>query len=187
MAAVPAATLDQQRVTAADDEEIFHAVVEQSVKPYVALEREIVRLPSGPVQMARASLKSCGQAGAAPPVCATVDGLVTPDDQGFVVGSWDYREETRRALVEAFNARNSESAPLASGGHPDLTIVDRDRARADDFLIELSQPGYTSNGFALVYGQSSRASKPLQGWAFVLSHASGQWVVQHAYLLWIRQ
>ena len=120
---------------------------------------------------------------------ADVSPLTRPDSHGFVAGAWDYREETRAALVESFNRRNAESARLPLTGlheihtHPDV----RTATAGPDLVVELSQPAYTSNGFALMYGQSSRRGQPLQGWAFVLSHASGRWTVQHGYLLWILQ
>jgi hypothetical protein len=185
----------QHAISADDDRQILSAVMQQSVTPYVALEREIADLPARPVVVVARSLRGCPGSDIAPPDCADVSLLTTPDGQGFIAGAWDYREETRAALVASFARRNRGSEPLPVLPSNDVvTHPDRERAieaagvgALADLVIELALPGYSSNGFALVYGQSSREGRPLQGWAFVLSHASGRWVVQHAYLLWIRQ
>ncbi len=195
MAALPPAPIlgsGQLALTTDDDRQVLSAVVEQSIRPYIALEREIIGLPPGPVILVEPSLPACTGRDKGPPACASVDALRQPDAQGFVMGSWDYREETRNALAASFDARNVHSRRLPIDDLADVVLLaDRTAARpstaAADLVVEMSLPAYTTNGFAIVYGQSTRAGRALQGWAFVLSRASGRWITQHAYLLWIRE
>lgn len=187
-------TAHAQQLTAADDREVLDAVVEQSIRPWLALERDIAGVPAGPLIVRSESLQACAGPGSTPPVCAAVEALRTPDDQGFVTGAWDYRDETRGALADAFNSRNARSESLPLRDIPDVLPVLDDGAlhaagstHPADFVIAISLPGYVSNGFAVVYAHATREGRARQGWAFILSRASGRWTVQHAYLLWMRR
>jgi hypothetical protein len=176
-----------------DDAQVLAAVIEQSIRPQVEIEQRIAGQPPGPLMVIEQTLRTCDAHIDPPQPCRSIEELRTPDRLGSTLGSWDYRDETRHALVESFNARNSTSTLLPLAGIPNLvTVRDRDGWQSlppgerPNYFVEIGLPGYSSNAFAVVYGQYITGPATGQGWVFILSRTSGRWEVQHAYGLWSR-
>ncbi|MGE0702968.1 MAG: hypothetical protein AB7F99_04615 [Vicinamibacterales bacterium] len=182
--------IEAQSSFATMDREVLSAVIEQSIQPQVVLEQRIAGEPETPLVIAERSLRACGAQAADATPCGSIDVMRSPDRMGMIVGAWDYRDETRTALVESFNERNAVSSPLPVDGLAELKGLPGREAwlalpadARSSYCVEISLPGYASTGFAVVYAQYVEESLRTQAWVFVLTHASRRWEVQHAYAL----
>jgi hypothetical protein len=97
-------------------------------------------------------------------------------------------EQRRRQLVESLETRNALPQSLPVIEHPAVVLVAADRSeearqqyreQTVGFAL-LSLPGYSSDGYALMYGSYTCGNTCGYGWLFVLKKLEGQWQVQSA-------
>jgi hypothetical protein len=121
-------------------------------------------------------------------------GLAAGDDW-FGLFDEEYRqkaladdERRRKELMESLEARNAASYPLQTISHPLVVLIPADRRPEMEELYRertvgsssLSLPGYSGDGYALMYGSYGYGSCCGYSWLFVLKKIDGQWVVRSA-------
>jgi hypothetical protein len=98
-------------------------------------------------------------------------------------------ERTLQDLVASLEARNAEDHPLPLSDVPGIAVIEQSAGyvRSPDGptrwgTAKLSLPGYSEDGYALVYGSYACGSLCGYGWLFVLRKVDGHWRVESATL-----
>jgi hypothetical protein len=97
-------------------------------------------------------------------------------------------ERRRKELIESLEARNAASYPLPTISHPLVVLIPADRQPEMQELYRertagsssLSLPGYSADGYALMYGSYGYGNCCGYSWLFVLKKIDSQWVVRSA-------
>jgi len=96
-------------------------------------------------------------------------------------------ERTLQDLVASLEARNAGAHTLPLSDVPGIAVVGQSAgyARSPDGptrwgTAKLSLPGYSDDGYALVYGSYACGSLCGYGWLFVLKKVDGHWRVESA-------
>jgi hypothetical protein len=97
-------------------------------------------------------------------------------------------DRRRSELVDSLEMRNASPYPLPVIDHPAVVLIPIDRSEqaveryreSAGGFSRLSLPGYSVDGYALMYGVYGCGSLCGYGWLFVLKKTDGMWQVQSA-------
>ena len=188
----------QGAATVDDDRQVFAAILEHTTRPEVIRFSTIAKIPGTPplLVLEQTSSMCQGDRDRSRPICVRVEdieSLRTPDRLGNLLGGSAYTGVLRASLVEAFIARNarSEAFPAPEGAgvalvpYAGLQEALKQRQRETVGYSAFSLPGYSENGYAVVFGFYTCGGRCDRGRLFVLDRASGKWQVNDAFTLWV--
>jgi hypothetical protein len=175
-----------QYAPAPDDGPVLGAVLAHTIVP---THRRTHGDGAAPVEVQGTSAPLCpGRSGNAA-VCRIPDGwhrFLRPDASRRWPGLI-HNERTLQDLVVSLEARNAEAHTLPLSNVPGVSVVEQSAgyARSPDGptrwgTAKLSLPGYSEDGYALVYGSYACGSLCGYGWLFVVKKVDGHWRVESA-------